>query len=198
MKFSELKQIVSNDRLNRYLKACNGNKYKALCLYRYNIRASLEMFAVIGAFEIALRNAINRLMCSNFDKRWLYPKDIARMPFGFWMNMFDKNEFRETKQIMLKVFPNKPKSSKEKQYNNIFFHDELDFLRQIRNEIAHHEPICFEPDKQKPSIGYITKNYERMLELFGWMGIDHRRYLRGLDHVKEACEKIDRLAKTIK
>lgn len=54
MKFSEFENIVSEDRLQRYLMACDGNKAKAVALYRRNISISLEMFAVVGAFEVAL------------------------------------------------------------------------------------------------------------------------------------------------
>lgn len=71
MKFSELEDIVSEERLHRYLMACHGNKAKALILYRYNIQVSLDMFAVVGAFEIALRNSIDKVMTQEFGDDWL-------------------------------------------------------------------------------------------------------------------------------
>ena len=71
MKFCELEQIVSEERLHRYLEACGGDKVKAITLYRRNTIASLEMFAVVGAFEVALRNAIDKVMTTNYGTDWL-------------------------------------------------------------------------------------------------------------------------------
>ncbi len=71
MKFYDLGRIVSDDRLHRYLIACAGNETRAVTLYRYNVCAALEMFAVVGAFEIALRNSIDKVMKQNFGENWL-------------------------------------------------------------------------------------------------------------------------------
>jgi len=69
--FTEFQNIVSAERLHRYLLACNGDETKALGLYRANVRISLEMFAVVGAFEVALRNAIDRVMTAAHGPDWL-------------------------------------------------------------------------------------------------------------------------------
>lgn len=71
MKFTDFQNIVSSQRLQRYLDACDGDPVKTLELYRANVRVSLEMFAVVGAFEIALRNAIDRIMTSTYGANWL-------------------------------------------------------------------------------------------------------------------------------
>lgn len=71
MNFFEFEHIVSNERMQRYVTACSGNHTKAIRLYRCNISASLEMFAVVGAFEVALRNSIDRVMKIHFGNDWL-------------------------------------------------------------------------------------------------------------------------------
>lgn len=71
MNFSEFEQIVSADRLHRYVLACDGDRERAIMFYRCNVSVSLEMFAVVGAFEIALRNSIDRVMSVNFGADWL-------------------------------------------------------------------------------------------------------------------------------
>jgi hypothetical protein len=71
MNFSEFENIVSHERLQRYLIACNGNKQKALTLYRYNLQLSEALYSVINCFEVALRNAINKKLCANLGPEWL-------------------------------------------------------------------------------------------------------------------------------
>jgi len=40
---------------------------------------------------------------------------------------------------------------------------------------------------------YILNEYNKILTLFKWMGIDGKDLLFGLDHVQRVCAKIDRL-----
>lgn len=91
--------------------ACNENRNRALILYRYNIKASIEMFAVVGAFEVALRNAINKVMSECFGDNWL--RD-AVLPGG----LFDIYQCRDHARII--------KSAYEKLLRqNCYSHDNL-------------------------------------------------------------------------
>lgn len=229
MKFYELEQIVSEDRMHRYLMACGGDRAKAITLYRRNTNAALEMFAVVGAFEVALRNAIDKIMTANFGTDWLrdavlpggifdipqcrdhariiraaYDKLIrhgsyththllSKMEFGIWKYMFSSPQFRASGRILLRVFPNKPTSTRAVQYNNTFVFNELDHLNSLRNRIAHHEPICFPTGFATITTSYIEYIYEKIIKLFQWLGIDAKQYLYGLDHVQQVCKKINQL-----
>lgn len=93
MKFIDFQNIVSSQRLQRYLDACDGDYVKTLDLYQANVRVSLEMFAVVGAFEIALRNAIDKIMTSSYGANWL--RD-AVLPGG----LFDVPQCRDHAQII--------------------------------------------------------------------------------------------------
>lgn len=230
MDFNEIEHIISKDRLQRYVTACNGNKVKALTLYRKNISVSLEMFAVVGAFEVALRNSIDGVMKSHFGNDWLrdailpegifdtpscrdhakiirsaYEKLIrqgsyththllSKMEFGIWKYMFSSPQFRATNRILLHVFPNKPSSTREIQYNNTYIFNELDRVNSLRNRIAHHEPICFPTGQAYVTISYIQYIYNKILTLFSWLGIDGHDYLRGIDRVDKICRQIERLS----
>ena len=44
---------------------------------------------------------------------------------------------------LLSVFPSKPKSTPVLRIDNKYIFNELDHINQLRNRIAHHEPICF-------------------------------------------------------
>lgn len=227
MKFSEFEHIVSDERLQRYVMACNGNKSKAIALYRRNIYASLEMFAVVGAFEVALRNSIDRVMKANFGNDWLrnaillggifdipacrdhakiirsaYEKLarqgsyththlLSKMEFGIWKYMFSSPQFRASNRVLLQVFPNKPTSTRQIQYNNTFIFNELDRVNSLRNRIAHHEPICFPTGFATITTSYIEYIYNKILTLLSWLGIDSDSYLWGIDHVDEICKRIN-------
>ncbi len=93
MHFTDFQNIVSSERLQRYLDACDGDHLKTLDLYRANIRVSLEMFAIVGALEIALRNAIDKVMTLNYGADWLRN---AVLPGGF----FDVPQCRDHAQII--------------------------------------------------------------------------------------------------
>lgn len=55
------------------------------------------------------------------------------MEFGVWKYMFANPQYRATGQILLRIFPNKPRSSAEVQYNNAYMFNELDGINILRN-----------------------------------------------------------------
>lgn len=120
-------------------------------------------------------------------------KLIAELGFGFWRYMFSKHQFNATGKILLKVFPLKPKSTPAQQYNNIYIFKILAEINDIRNRMAHHEPICFLPGMPIKNTSYARKHYNLILQLFQWMEIDGASLLYGLDHIKSICNEIDNL-----
>jgi hypothetical protein len=122
-----------------------------------------------------------------------HSKLIAEMEFGVWKYMFSPLQFRLTGQCLLKVFPNKPKSSSLIQYNNSYIYNELDKVNSLRNRIAHHEPICFRHKSPIVDTSYILNEYQKIQTLFSWMEIDARSMLYGLDHVHQVCARINSL-----
>ena len=150
------------------------------------------IFDVPGCRDSAkiIKKAYNRLMR---DGSYSHPKLLAEMEFGVWKYMFANPQYRAVGRTLLAIFPNKPRSSAEVQYNNAFIFNELDGINILRNRIAHHEPICFA--RRQPEIGtsYILNAYQTLHKLFMWMGIDSHSLLYGLDHVQQVCSKINRL-----
>lgn len=67
MKYKDFEDIISQERMHKYLLACNNESKRAMTLYRYNMRLSQEMFALISCFEVALRNRIDKEMKSVFS-----------------------------------------------------------------------------------------------------------------------------------
>lgn len=189
MKFADFQNILSPERLNRYVTTCGNDTRKAMSLYRMNLNLSQEVFTLLSCFEVALRNAIDRELTARLGSDWLrdsvfnggifdipgcrdsariitksynrllrdgkytHHKLLAEMEFGVWKYMFANPQYRATGQILLKIFPNKPRSSAAIQYNNTFMFNELDGINILRNRIAHHEPICFA--RRQPRISTI-------------------------------------------
>ena len=118
-------------------------------------------------------------------------KLVAELGFGFWRFMFAQNQFNATGRVLLKVFPLKPTSTPTIQYNNIYIFNQLAQLNDIRNRMAHHEPICFMPGKPIKDTTYARQHYNLILKLFQWMQIDEAALLYGLDHINTICNEID-------
>lgn len=137
-----------------------------------------------------IRKAYNRL---NRNGEYSHHKLLAEMEFGVWKYMFANPQFRATGQVLLNIFPNKPRSSREIQYNQAYMFNELDGVNILRNRIAHHEPICFARRQPVISTSYILNAYQTLHRLFMWMGIDSHALLYGLDHVQQVCSKINKL-----
>lgn len=220
---------MSGERLNRYLLACDYDTRKTMTLYRLNLNLSQEVFTLLSCFEVAVRNAIDRILTERLGADWLrnavleggifdipgcrdsakiikkaynrlmrddsysHPKLLAEMEFGVWKYMFANPQYRAVGRTLLAIFPNKPRSSAEVQYNNAFIFNELDGINILRNRIAHHEPICFARSQPEIGTSYIINAYQTLHKLFMWMGIDSHSLLYGLDHVHRVCAKINQL-----
>lgn len=229
MNFNDYQNILSYDRLERYLIASNNNPRKAMLLYRLNLHLSQEVFTILSCFEISLRNAIDKEMIVSFGRDWLrdsvlpngifdisscrdsaaiinkaynrlrrraeytHPKLLAEMEFGIWKYMFANPQYRASGQILLRIFPNKPRSSAQLQLNNTYFFNELDGINVLRNRIAHHEPICFGYRQPTVDLSYILNAYHTLQRLFNWMNIDYSNLLYGLDHVCQVCTRINKI-----
>jgi hypothetical protein len=98
MQYEDFEKILSQARLNRFLKACNSDKEKALYLYRLNIKLSQNFYAILSMFEIALRNAIDIHYTNHFtDKEWLKNQCLGT---GFLNDKaFQTGRFKSKKKV---------------------------------------------------------------------------------------------------
>ena len=98
MKYSDFEQVISPERMRRYLIACHNDSRKAMTLYRYNLKLSQEMFTIISYFEVALRNKIDVEMKSHYGNNWLRDSVMAGGIF------YDNNRVAKTKSIIETVY----------------------------------------------------------------------------------------------
>lgn len=212
---SQLHTAISAPRFLRYSNACAGNKRKALKLYRANIVLSQKMYAVIGVFEIILRNSIDRHFLAIKGPEWLlnsvqnggyldiapgcedsfhsvqeamqklageYSHDslIAKLSFGFWTYQFAAKEFAAAGSTLLDIFPNRPFGTKQK----VVFQN-LIRINDIRNRIAHYEPICFDKKTGLISGNLVIKRYTLIKDLLTWLGCKPEKILFGIDGIQK-------------
>ena len=118
------------------------------------------------------RKIIDKAYCRlNRQGIYSHSKLIAEMEFGVWKYMFSSLQYRATGQCLLRVFPNKPRSSATIQYNNTYIFNELDKVNSLRNRIAHHEPICFRLHETEIDTSYIINEYQKIQILFALIHI---------------------------
>jgi hypothetical protein len=100
---------------------------------------------------------------------------IAEQSFGFWTIMYDKRYFHTLKQIPLRAFAYAPYGT-----NEMVLMPKLKQIRDFRNRISHHEPICF--DRAGNSCPKSAATIRQLLyELSGWINPDFRSYISRVD-----------------
>ena len=143
----------------------------------------------VKTYEI-IKHTYDKLVA---EGKYSHTKLLSGLDFGIWKYMFSPAQFNATGRVLLRIFPNKTRSTPQKQYNHSYIFNELDKVNTLRNRIAHHEPICFLFEQPVIDTGFILNEYNKIQILFQWMGIDSRSMLYGLDHLQKICQKIDRL-----
>lgn len=141
----------------------------------------------------AKRNIVSTAKKLKANNKYDSDQMVASMEFGTWKYMFSKIQYEATGQCLLKIFPSKPKSSKEAQYDRRYFFNELDHVNSLRNRLAHHEPICFTHDNDEVDLSYAKAEYNRIIKLFAWMQIDSKSLFGNLDKVQTTFSQIEKL-----
>lgn len=218
-----LHTAISHPRFSRYYVACENNKRRAIRLYRGNILLSQKMYALIGIFEVILRNSIDRHFIRGKGNYWLeeavqpggyldisagcedsfhsvqealgrlgsgYTHDglITKLSFGFWTHQFAKKQYAASGNSLLNIFPNRPVGVSQK----IVFQD-LMRINDIRNRIAHYEPICFDKDTGIVSTTIVLHRYDLIRDLLYWLGCNVRSILYGIDGVSGAINIVNEI-----
>lgn len=124
---------------------------------------------------------------------YTHNKLVAELGFGFWRYMFAQHQYTATGRTLLRIFPSKPTSTPAIQYNHTFIFNQLSQINNLRNRIAHHEPICFQIGNPVKSVVYVRQQYLLIQQLFQWMSIDESALLYGIDHISTICNQIDTL-----
>jgi hypothetical protein len=124
---------------------------------------------------------------------YTHQKLVAELGFGFWRYMFASHQYTATGRTLLQIFPAKPVSTPSIQYNHTFIFNQLAQINNLRNRIAHHEPVCFRTGNPIKDTTYVRQYYALIRQLFLWMSIDEGALLYGIDHINTLSNQIDAL-----
>lgn len=208
MRYDEYEIALSPARLNRYMVACRGNKARALQLYRYNVKLCEQFYGILNVFEVILRNAIDnhykhqysdsnwirtqmaaggflehapqntktQQLISNLTANGTYTNDriVSGVSFGFWPYMFTRLPFRLGGQSLLRIFPNRATGTNQRTIYN-----ELQQIKNFRNRIAHHEPVCFDV-AGNINTTYACDNYQLILKYVRFFGYNPQELFYGM------------------
>ena len=188
-----LEAALSRDRLSRYRRWTRGDEVLSLELYALNVAVSEAFYTSLHILEITLCNAVHNRLTEAHGRRWFSQEDvitdryqrqkvrdavaksglessdgkvIAELTFGFWTALFGRTNAVLWGQDLRKIFaPEVPLRRKH-------IARRLNDIRNLRNRIAHHEPII--------QLDLRTAHAEAR-ELIGWISAET------LDWCDERC-----------
>lgn len=185
----DLPKVLSAPRFATYLSARDGDRSAALALYHWNLELSSAFHVPLQICEVSVRNSIVRAIEATYGPNWPWEKAfeislpdpsgsysprkdlasrrylptsgkiVAELRFVFWEKMLTGRHDNAIWNKHLKlVFPHCNRSLsvqilRGSAYSMLFS------IRDLRNRIAHHEPI-FERD--------VEEEYARIHEMIGW------------------------------
>lgn len=191
--------IISQERLTKYLKAAGYDTQRALDLYGWNILISEAFFPVLSASEVCLRNIISSQLVALYGPTWwddpafltqigngkrivktardkLRKKGAvtsggmtAELNFGFWVNMLLERHEPVFWANLHASFVDLPPAV---TYNALYVR--CDAVREFRNRVFHHEPILHRN---------ITKEYSQIMELITWLSPDKAKWIKQYSRV---------------
>jgi hypothetical protein len=185
----DLPDIFSAPRFATYLAEKNADRVAALELYKWNLDVSCAFFAPLQVCEVSIRNAISEAIELTYGPNWPYEqsfeialpnprrdyspranilqhrnqpttgKVIAELKFVFWQRMFTRRHDGAIWNHHLRtVLPYMDAGKTVQDLRHEAF-DTLQSIRDLRNRIAHHEPI-FRRN--------IQQEYDRIKKIVGW------------------------------
>ena len=213
MTYNDYELAFSVARLTKYKAACNGDNFRALTLYRYNIKLCQKFYGVLNVFEIILRNAIDRHYRMHFnDNDWI---SSQLKDGGMLANYPRKAEIQKTILALVRqgkythdrlvssvtfgfwtyLFTKIPFRIGGQSLLQIFpnktvglgqkaIYKELIQIKDFRNKIAHHEAICFNAVGQKSMVSAQT-HYAMILKYVDFLGYSKDHIFFGMDVIPE-------------
>jgi hypothetical protein len=176
---------LSAARLGTYLGWAGGDQQLALRLYDYNIRLSAALYGPLHMLEVSLRNGIDRQLQQAYGVNWptnagagltpyqsqsvtnaentirrqrkpvTHDSIVAELNFGFWTSFFGKDSYLQWQHLRPMFSVGQLKRAQIAQI--------LDKTRDLRNRVAHYEPILSLP---------LDSRYTSIRELTSWINTD--------------------------
>lgn len=199
-----IQAALSAPRVGTYLQATTGTPTDPLELYAWNARIYAAFMLPVHFVEVAIRNAADETIQAVYGSRWPWSagferslsnpplgynprkdlfgtrskhpstgKVVADLRFMFWQTMFTaSHQQRLWDPDICTAFANTSITSAKHLRNKI--HADLERIRQLRNRLAHHEPV-FNRDLQA--------DLDAMLELIHLRSPETAQWVRAMEEV---------------
>lgn len=165
-------EVVFRNAIDAHYKTRFGNQW-------LNDQLMPSGFLATRGCEKTRENVMNTIIKLGAD--FSHDKAVADLNFPFWRSLFGSREFMAGRSTLLGIFPNKPFGE---AYNHTFVYNRLGSVNEIRNRIAHHDPICFLPKSNVFSFDPALHAYHAVKDLLHWLDFDPAEMLDGVDFVE--------------
>lgn len=198
-KAERLAEWCSGERMGRYLAWGGQCGDRAFSLYSINLQLSESLYVPLHTLEILLRNRTHQVLAATHGPFWfdagaavlgisrqyeqvrtatadlrrqgraITPGGIlSHLTFGFWTMMFNKEHEVLWQQTLHRISAAPGgRGLRRKQFSA-----PLVRIRQLRNRIAHHEPILHWP---------LQQHHAEMMQLMEWIAPQAARWCRQHD-----------------
>lgn len=184
--FTGLEQALSLERFGRYFTWANEDRAGALELYALNTAVSESLYTPLQMLEVALRNRIHDVLSDRFGDDWFDAPNllkgegvrrqiteareglrrrgrattpgrvVASLTFGFWTTLLGPDYENLWQQTLKRIAcRDDGRGLRRKDFSS-----SLKPIRDLRNRVAHHEPIINLP---------LLAHYEDVLRLTRWL-----------------------------
>lgn len=192
--------IISQERLTKYLKSSGYNTQRALDLYGWNIQISEAFFPTLSAAEVCLRNTVASRLVQLYGATWWEDP--------IFLHQIKSGGKRIVKTAQDKLKTDGPVTSGRitaelnfgfwvkmllPRHGTIFWADlhvsfdklpanvtydhlykRCDNVREFRNRVFHHEPILHRN---------ITHEYSQIMELITWISPEKAKWIKPYSRV---------------
>ena len=204
-------KVFSNERMEKYFARYPDDDAKAIKYYQDNILISEAFYPLLTVFEVALRNSLNRELTSFFGTEEWYKsitstpglsdlnntvtmakrhiskrneditasKVVAELTLGFWVQLLNADYERILWKDLRRAFPFMPKA--ERIRHNVSA--PINRIRDFRNRIFHHEPVCWKLEK-------LESLHAEIYSVIGWINKDLPSFVQPMDRVLLVLEKV--------
>lgn len=196
----ELEAVLSTERFARYVAWAGGDRGRAAELYALNTALSEALYTPLQMLEVTLRNRFHAALGEDHGPLWfdapgllVVPHQleqlakakgmlaaqgkaaepgrvVAALTFGFWTALLNK-EYEELWRATLHRAPDPAaRDDKGKALVRNSFTRPLTPLRELRNRVAHHEPIV---------PWNLRKHHAAIVQVTGWLSPAAAAWTRG-------------------
>ena len=118
---------------------------------------------------------------------------ITQLGFGFWRHLFAPNQYKAIGSNLLNILINKPKSTPLLQINQKYIFKQLTEINDLRNRIAHHEPICFKNGLTHLDITDTIRISNSIILLLQWLNVDTKNQFVNIEPINSIALRAQKL-----